>query len=182
MNDKRYIVGEAEPWSLPYVGAGFADEVYDLQAADPHTAIAYCDTPDEAAALAERLNAYEAERDALARERDGLRLALVATSRERDMLSRVARAAQAYKHDKKSWDNRLGSWRELETALTALTTEPPATPTERDALARDLDTCRADRSLLAAARAWVEAHGQHPPTCGAARGDGCSCGLDELRG
>lgn len=112
MSDKRYIVGEAEPWSLPYVGAGFADEVYDLQAADPHAAIAYCDTPDEAAALAERLNAYEAE---------------------------------------------------------------------RDALARDLDICRADRSALAAARAWVRAHGQHPPSCGAVKGERCTCGLDTLR-
>lgn len=32
------------------------------------------------------------------------------------------------------------------------------------------------------ALAWLRQHAQHPPTCGVLRGDGCTCGLNELMG
>lgn len=62
----------------------------------------------------------------------------------------------------------------------------PAAREELAALARERDGLRlALRASIGVSRhleEWIEAHGQHPPTCGAARGGGCDCGLDELRG
>ena len=33
---------------------------------------------------------------------------------------------------------------------------------------------------LRARRQWMRRHAQHPPTCGAARGEACDCGLMEV--
>lgn len=92
----RYVVGEADVTAIHYAGAGFTDEVYDLDGTDPHTAIAYCDMPDDAAALAARLNAYEAEN---ARLRDIIRIARQrlydAHGRDAATVCQVIRAVEA---------------------------------------------------------------------------------------
>lgn len=92
----RYVVGEADVTAIHYAGAGFTDEIYDLDGADPHTAIAYCDMPDDAAALAARLNAYEAE---IARLRTIIRMARErlydAHGRDQATVAQVIRAVGA---------------------------------------------------------------------------------------
>jgi hypothetical protein len=58
----RYMTGPVAEGDIPYAGAGFADEIYDLHT---NELIATCDTADEATALAALLNDRERYETAL---------------------------------------------------------------------------------------------------------------------